>query len=41
MVSFTVNLEVMSRVGAQHNEIFRRWHETPRSNTNPVKTNGS
>ena len=41
MVSFTVNLEVMCRVGAQHNETFRRCHEIPRSNTIPVKTNGS
>ena len=26
MVSFTINLEVMSKVGAQRNETFGRWH---------------
>ena len=41
MVSFTVTLEVMSRLGAQHNETFKRWHEIQRNDTSPVKTNGS
>lgn len=41
MVSFTVTLEVMSKLGAQHNETFNKWHEMPRDDISPVKTNGS
>ena len=41
MVSFAVNPDVLSRVGAQINKIFRGWHETHRRNTISVKTNGS
>ena len=39
-VSFTINLEVMSCVGAQHNETFRGWYEMQRD-MNLVETNGS
>ena len=38
MVSFTVNLEVMSRVGAQRNRTLRWWHEMRRKHKAPVKT---
>ena len=37
MVSFTINLEVMSRVGAQQNGTFRWWHEMQWRDTTPVK----
>ena len=40
MISFTINLEVMSRVGVRGNGNFR-WHEMQRRDTIPVKTNGS
>ena len=38
MVSFTVKLEVMNRMGAQRNENFREWYKIKKRNTNPVKT---
>ena len=38
MVSLTINHGVMSRVGAQINEIFRELHETHRRDTISVKT---
>ena len=41
MVSFKINIEVMSRVRAQCNESFRGWHEMQRRDTTPVKINGS
>ena len=41
MVSFTINLEVMSSVGPQHNKPIRRWYEMQRSDANPVNVNGS
>ena len=41
MLSFTVNLEAMSRVETQHNETFRGSYEIRRRDTTPVKTNGS
>ena len=31
----------MSRVGAQHNETFKGWHEMYRRDTSSVKSNGS
>ena len=30
MVSLTINLDVMSRVGTQQNETFRGWYEMQR-----------
>ena len=30
MISFTIKVEVMSRVGAQHNKTFRGWHTNER-----------
>ena len=41
MVSFTVNLEVMSRVETQRNETFSWWNEMRRRDATPVKINGS
>ena len=41
MISFTINLEVMSRVGARRNGNFRGWHEMQRKAVTIVKTNGS
>ena len=41
MVSFTISLEVMSRVGAQQNESFRGWYAMQRRHTIIVKINGS
>ena len=46
MISFTINLEVisrevMSRVGEWQNEIFRGLFETKRSDTTLVKTSDS
>ena len=38
MVCFTIKLELMSRVGAQHSKTFRWWLEMLRRNTRPVKT---
>ena len=40
MVSFTINLEVMSGVEAQQNKAFRGWYEMQREDTTPVKING-
>ena len=41
MISFTINLEVMSRVREWQNEIFRGLFETKRSDTTLVKTSDS
>ena len=44
MVRFTINLEVMSKVGAQSNETFRgakKFHEMQKRDKDPVKTNSS
>ena len=41
MISFTINLEVTCRVGAQLNKTFRGWHDMQRRDTTPAKTNGS
>ena len=40
IVSFTINLEIMSKVGVQRSEILIEWHGIQRSDTTPVKTNG-
>lgn len=40
-VNFTINLEVKIRLGVQHNETFREWHEMPGRDATLVKTNGS
>ena len=40
MASFTINLEIRSRVGGQHNETFRARQERQRRDTTPVKTKG-
>ena len=40
MINFTFSLELMSRVGPQH-ETFRGWHEMQNRDKTPVKTNGS
>ena len=41
MVTFTINLEVMSRVGTPQNETFRGWLETQRRDKALVKISGS
>ena len=41
MVSFTINLGVMNRVGAQPNKTCTRRHEKKIKDTTPLKTNGS
>ena len=41
MVDFTINLEVMTTVGAQRNETFRGWHEMQRRDASSVKSNCS
>ena len=41
MVSFSINHEVMSRVGAQYNETFWGWHKIQRRDTTPVKISTS
>ena len=41
MVSFTINLEVMSSVGPQQNKPFRGWCEMQRRDAAPVKVNSS
>ena len=41
MVSFKINLEVMSSVGTQKNETFRGSYEMQRRATTLVITNGS
>ena len=38
---FTIDLEVMSRVGAQQNKTFRGRYEIHRRDAVPVKTYGS
>ena len=40
MVSFAINLKVMSRVGAQHNKTLRGWHEIQRRDITLMKTKG-
>ena len=37
MVSFTINLEVLSEMRAQKNKTFRGWYEMQRKYTTPVK----
>ena len=42
MISFSIELEVMCRVGAHRNEPFRGMHKMQRRyKKTPVKTNGS
>ena len=41
MVSFTINLEVMSRVGVQQNKTGRGWYKMQGRDSTPVKINGS
>ena len=41
MVSFTINLEIMSGVVAKFNETFREWYGMQRWDLTPVKTNSS
>ena len=41
MISFTINLEAMSRSGAKRDETFRGSNEMHRSVTVSAKTNGS
>ena len=38
IVSFTINLEIINKVGVQRSEIFIEW--LGRSDTTSVKTNG-
>lgn len=40
MIIFTINLEIMSKVRAQHIETFRGWNTIQRRDRTPVKTNG-
>ena len=40
MVSFTINLEVMSKVGTQCNETFGRWHGMQRKDATQKRTSG-
>ena len=37
MFSFTINLEVSSRVGVQQKETLRGWHEMHRRDATSVK----
>ena len=39
MVSFTINLELMSWVRTKQNEVFRGWYEFQRSDATEIKTN--
>ena len=39
MVSITINVEVLGRVGAQQNETFRGWNEIERKGTTLVTIN--
>ena len=39
MVSFTINLELMSWVRTKQNEVFRGWYELQRSDATEIKTN--
>ena len=41
MINFTINRDLMSRVGAPDNETFREWHEIQRRDKTPVKNNGN
>ena len=44
MVSFTSNLEVMTRVGEQQHKTFREWYEIQKRDVTPTNifnTNGS
>ena len=41
MNSFKINLEVIRRVRAQHNERFRAWYEIKKEDTTPMNGNGS
>ena len=38
MVGFTVNLEVISRVGEQQNKAFSRWHEIQKKSSKTIST---
>lgn len=41
MISFTTNLEIMNKVGAQRNETFRGGNKIHGKDTTPDKTKGS